>query len=306
MSWRRRRCCKWAIVALPIESAYAYSEPLPWTRPRVNDLWNFEPIWVFSLLLFLGLYVLGLRHMPKKLRRDAWWFFSGWLALFVALISPIHRLGGWLFSVHMTQHEILMVVAAPLLTLGRPGLVVLRSLPAKVARGCMRALEDLGWIDFWEIITRPGIAWVIHLFALWVWHVPSLFELTFSYGWIHALQHMSFFGSALLFWQSLFAQRDRQRRFAPAILSLFTTAVHTSVLGALITFSPRPLYPSYIGRAPYWGLSALQDQQLGGMIMWVPAGLVYIISVLYLLYGWLRSSNHTTDRVVHPAILTEP
>jgi cytochrome c oxidase assembly factor CtaG len=271
----------------------------------VSELWNLDPVAIGSLLLFAGLYISGLRHMPKKIRRDAGWFFSGWIALVIALISPIHRLGGWLFSVHMIQHEMLMVAAAPLLILGRPGIVALRALPTGAARGLMHGLEKAGWIELWETITRPGLAWLIHGFALWIWHVPAFFELTFSHVWIHALQHLSFFGSALLFWYSLFRDRREESRFAAGILSLFTTAIHTSVLGALITFSPKPLYPSYIARAPYWGFSALQDQQLGGMIMWVPAGIVYIVSALYLLHGWLRTNNRETDRAIRPVLLID-
>ena len=270
----RRALCG-ALAALTVGSVYGHVDPLlPTGRSKIDDLWNLEPVAVASLLVFAAMYFVGWRHMPKKIRRDGAWFFSGWLMLVAALISPIHRLGGWLFSVHMVQHELLMVVAAPLLILGRPGVVTLRAFPPRIARNIINVVEKLGWVELWEAITRPGLAWLIHGFALWIWHVPAFFEMTFSHAWIHGLQHVSFFGSALLFWYSLFRDRTEETRFGPGILSLFTTAVHTSVLGALITFSPKPLYPSYVPRAPFWGLTALQDQQIGGLIMWVPAGVV--------------------------------
>src|SRR3569833_909788 len=130
----RRALCG-ALAALTVGSVYGHVDPLlPTGRSKIDDLWNLEPVAVASLLVFAAMYFVGWRHMPKKIRRDGAWFFSGWLMLVAALISPIHRLGGWLFSVHMVQHELLMVVAAPLLILGRPGVVTLRAFPPRIAR----------------------------------------------------------------------------------------------------------------------------------------------------------------------------
>jgi cytochrome c oxidase assembly factor CtaG len=117
-----------------------------------------------------------------------------------------------------------------------------------------------------------------------------LFQATLTHDWVHAAQHISFLGSALLFWWSLLGSRKRIDNGA-GILYLFTTGVHTSILGALLTFTPSVWYPAYLSTAPRWGLTALEDQQLGGLIMWVPAGIVYIIAGLALLGNLLRSGQ---------------
>ncbi|HEU5078925.1 MAG TPA: cytochrome c oxidase assembly protein [Opitutaceae bacterium] len=254
------------------------------------SLWSFEPGVVLPLFVAGALYAAGLSHMPKRLKRDAVYFYGGWLLLFVALVSPIHRLGAWLFSVHMTQHELLMVGAAPLLVLGRPGVIMLRALPGSWARGAVAGAEWSGLAAIWDAATRPAIAWIVHALALWMWHIPSWFEATLRYDAVHALQHVSFLGTALWFWHSVFRGPRRAADYGWGVLNLFFTAVHTSVLGALITFAPSALYNSYIETAPRWGLTGLQDQQLGGLVMWIPAGLVYILAALCLLAAWLRPS----------------
>jgi cytochrome c oxidase assembly factor CtaG len=244
------------------------------------------------MVIVFVLYVAGLRHMPQKFKAESAWFFCGWGFLIVALISPIHRWGSWLFSAHMSQHELLMIGAAPLLVLGRPGLVMLRAFPPTVARQLVGWSERSRLADAWNQLTRPAVAWLVHAFTLWAWHIPSWFEATLHHEWIHALQHSSFLGTALWFWHSVFRGPRRAVDYGWGVLNLFFTAVHTSVLGALITFAPTSWYPAYKTTAPVWGLSALEDQQLGGLVMWVPAGLVYIGAALALSAGWMRAANH--------------
>lgn len=290
-------------VTVGVVALYGHEETIGVERPDLNDLWNFEPASVVSLFVVAALYLSGVCHMPKRIRRDGLWFLGGWLLLVVAIISPVHRWGAWLFSVHMTQHELLMIGAAPLIALGRPGIVVLRAFPTGTARGLMHLFEVTGLVALWKTLCRPAVAWIVHAAALWAWHIPALFELTFSSEWIHTLQHASFFGTALLFWHSLFREPRGASHFAWGIFNLFVTAVHSSVLGALITFSPRTLYSSYLQSAPQWGLTALQDQQIGGLIMWVPAGLVYILCALCLLYSQLERRTPPTLAALGPADL---
>jgi cytochrome c oxidase assembly factor CtaG len=137
-------------------------------------------------------------------------------------------------------------------------------------------------------------AWWVHAAALWLWHIPSLFQATLENDWIHSAQHVSFLGSALLFWWSLFYAHGKGR-YGASVLYLFTTAVHTSILGALLTFATTIWYPAYIGTTSAWGLTPLEDQQLGGLIMWIPAGLVYVVAGLVLFAGWLRESERVAD-----------
>jgi putative membrane protein len=190
----------------------------------------------------------------------------------------------------MVQHEVLMLIAAPLLVLGRPLPVFLWAFPATWRLALGHASQTRVLSRVWSELTRPLTAWGLHALALWAWHTPRLFEAALVNRTLHDFQHISFLVTALLFWSALLHARAREAQGA-AILYLFTTTVHTGVLGALITFGAHPWYPAYVETAPYWGFSALEDQQLGGLIMWVPGSLVYVGVALALLARWIKASD---------------
>jgi putative membrane protein len=216
--------------------------------------------------------------------------------LFVALASPLHPLGEVLFSAHMAQHEVLMVGAAPLLVLGRPLIAFMWALPLERAR-TVGGWGKAAWFQSaWRKLTNPLAAWAIHAAALWVWHAPVLFQATLRSDFVHTLQHVSFLGSALLFWWALIHGPRGLMGYGAAVLYVFTTSVHSGLLGAFLTFTGTLLYPAYARTTASWGLTPLEDQQLGGLIMWVPAGLVYIIAGLALCAGWMRESERSVLR----------
>ena len=265
--------------------------------------WGRDPVVWASLLLSGWLYLRGVRRLWRESgrgrgirRREAGCYAGGWAALFVALVSPLHPWGEVLFSAHMTQHEVLMVGAAPLVVLGRPVVAFLWAVPVSWARTA-GDWAKAGWFRrAWRWITNPLAAWAIHAVALWVWHVPALFQATLRSDLVHTLQHVSFLGSALLFWWALIHGPQGLMGYGAAVLYLFTTTVHSGVLGAFITFTGRVLYPAYAETTASWGLTPLEDQQLGGLIMWVPAGLVYVVAGLALLAGWMRESERAVLR----------
>jgi len=152
------------------------------------------------------------------------------------------------------------------------------------------------WRVLWAFITNPFVAWLIHAVVLWTWHAPALFPATLESDFVHTLQHVSFLGSALLFWWAIIQGRQRVLGYGVAVLYLFTTALHSGLLGALLTFSRAIWYPIYGETTAAWGLTPLEDQQLGGLIMWIPAGLAYIIAGLALFAGWLRESEMRTAK----------
>jgi putative membrane protein len=196
----------------------------------------------------------------------------------------------------MSQHEILMLVAAPLLVLGRPLIAFLWALPLSWSRS-LGNLRKITWINrLWRALTIPLVAWLIHAIALWVWHIPALFDATLHSEAIHTLQHLSFLLSALLFWWALIHGRHGAMGYGAAVLYVFTTSVHSGALGALITIAGSVWYPSYAPLTASWGLTPLEDQQLGGLIMWIPAGLVYVIAGLALFAGWLREADLRATR----------
>ena len=276
-------------------------------RPhQFSDLpytWGRDPLVWLSLALSGWLYLRGVRRLWREsgagrgIRRwEAWSYAGGWAALFVALASPLHPWGEVLFSAHMTQHEVLMVAAAPLLVLGRPVVAFLWAVPVAWARSLGEAAKA-GWFRrAWRGLTNPLAAWAIHAAALWVWHVPAMFQATLGSDLVHTLQHVSFLGSALLFWWALVHGPRGLMGYGAAVLYLFTTSVHSGVLGAFITFAGGVLYPAYARTTQSWGLTPLEDQQLGGLIMWVPAGLVYVVAGLALLAGWMRESERRVSK----------
>ena len=223
-------------------------------------------------------------------------FWSGWCALGIALVSPLHALGAVLFSAHMIQHEVLMLVAGPLLVLGRPLPLFLRALPLAWRRQLGKWGKNLQ--GSWQVLTHPLVVWTLHAAALWIWHLPRLFQATLTSELAHAWQHLSFFGTALCFWWALLYGHQKLQGYGVAVLAVFTTALHSSLLGALLTFAPTPWYPAYAHTTAAWGLTSLEDQQLSGLIMWIPAGGLYLLAALTLGAGWLRAAERQVLRQV--------
>jgi len=143
----------------------------------------------------------------------------------------------------------------------------------------------------WSGATAPLVAWFVHGVVLWAWHIPGLYQKTLESDFIHALQHLSFLVAALLFWWSLIHCRRGRRGYGAGVALLFTTAIHMSILGALLAVAPSVWYPIYSERTLPWGLTPLEDQQLAGLIMWVPAGIVYLGASLAMFALWIRESD---------------
>ena len=228
-------------------------------------------------------------------------FALGWLALAAALVSPLHALGAALFSAHMAQHELLMAVAAPLLVLGRPLVALAWALPRATAAATRVARRINGVIPAKAGIADLWIATAVHAAAVWIWHAPPLYSLALRSEAAHAAQHASFLGKALLFWWAVLGARgsrvQRNDRLGPRILALFVTALHTGALGALVTVATRPLIPAYLATTGPWGLTPLEDQQLAGLIMWMPGGATYVAAALWLMAGVLREEAGNTGPV---------
>jgi putative membrane protein len=254
--------------------------------------WSFEPVVVTAMATAAFLYYRGTSLMLSRttrsapgIRRSRLLFTLGLLALVTALVSPLHELGGVLFSAHMSQHELLMTVAAPLLVLGQPGAPFAWALPLR-ARRRFAAIATRKWMrGFWGLVSSAPGAWILHGAAIWIWHVPRLYDASVGSELVHSLQHYSFVATALLFWWSMF-RAARGHRAGVAILCLFTTALHTGLLGALLSSIDAPIYLAYDSTLN-WGITPLEDQQLGGVIMWVPGGIPYLIAALLLFARWL-------------------
>jgi putative membrane protein len=269
------------LIGPAVAAAHAVSadDGVAW---RWNWHWTWEPWVVVCLASSAMLYVIGARRLWAHAGRgrgvsaqQSANFVLGWLILVLALLSPLDPLGDKLFSAHMIQHELLMIAAAPLLVLGRPLAAWVWALPYSWRRAVGGFFHAPGWRIPWLFVTGPTAAWVLHALALWLWHIPALFEAALKNEAIHTLQHISFLGTALIFWWSVLGTPAR-RASGLVLLSMFTTMVHTGALGAILTLSRTPWYLSYADTTFQFGVTPLQDQQIGGLVMWVPTGFIYI------------------------------
>ncbi len=219
-------------------------------------------------------------------------FAAGIAAVAALLLRP---LDGWAergLSAHMVQHLGLMLVAAPLLVIGRPGLVCLWAFGPCTRLALSRVgTGPLGRV--WRALTHPAGAWLVYFVALWVWHAPSLHQAALGHEAIHAAQHASFLLAAILFWTSIIAPSRLERR-AGALIAVFATALQSCTLAALLTTAGTVWYPAY-GPAPF-GLSPLADQQLGGLLMWAPCCALLIGAALATLARLLRETETRAQR----------
>src|SRR5688572_22216438 len=281
--------------------------------PAPHDLWsawNWDPVILLSLILSAWGYAQGQRELRRRagLRRSALdWraasFAAGLITLFLALISPLDALSTALFSAHMLQHMLLIVIAPPLLALSvgvSPGSFLL-VFTSPVTRKLGQWWQRSRWLKpAWRALTQPPVTWGLNILVLWAWHVPRLYQVALQNEALHMLEHLSFVGVSVLFWWRILRPGVHLRRGDLGILALFTMALQGGLLGALITFAPTPWYEVYASTTQPWGLSPLEDQQLAGAIMWIPAGTMYTLAALVLFFihlaGIERAANQREGR----------
>jgi putative membrane protein len=214
-------------------------------------------------------------------------YSAGILTLGAAVASPLHWLGERLLTFHMIEHEIIMAVSAPLIVLARPIGSLLWGLPMNPRRTAGLALRAAPVRKLWAWCTNATNATIVHGIAIWAWHLPILFDAAATNVVVHRLQHFSFFATAILFWWAVVWRSD----YGSSAWHLFVTMVHTSILGALMALAPRTFYHTQSEIVIFWGLTPLEDQQLAGMIMWVPTGTIYAAAALSMLALWIRESS---------------
>lgn len=255
--------------------------------------------WDLTILLALAiagmLYARGSLRLAKRgarvrrIERIAFWI--GW-AVMVGAVSPaMDRAAAVLFSLHMAQHELLMLVGAPLMIVGRPVAAWLWALPGP-GRSAVAAGIQSGWsARAWDVFTTPVVACVLHAAAIWVWHLPALYEAAVRSEGVHAFQHATFVATSICFWWGLVYGRYGRAAYGASAFYVFITSLHTGVLGAMFTLSTAPYYGIYAVRAEQAGLDPVSDQQLAGLYMWIPAGVILTLFGLALLVAWLSEAE---------------
>jgi putative membrane protein len=285
-----------ALVALPAAAhdvSSALNSPSTWSY----DPWLLAPLYLVGIGFYVGTQNIwraaGFGHGVRLRQVAAFW--TGWLVLGLAITSPLHWLGERLFSAHMIEHELMMIVAAPLMAYARINGAMLWSLPRRSRPAAGRLLTTGVVAACWRAISHPVAATTLHGLALWVWHAPAFYRLALENELVHRLQHVSFFVSSLLFWWVLFHGRGRERdsriRDGISVACLFVTVLHSGLLGALLTLSPRVWFPQQTLLAAEFGLTPLEDQQLAGLAMWIPMGTLYTCAALFFAYRWLALSG---------------
>jgi cytochrome c oxidase assembly factor CtaG len=268
--------------------------------------WDWRPE-VVVVLAFLGItYTLGwwrLRRSGHRGLANGWRlaaYLSGLLVVGLALLSAIDALQSLLFTMHMVQHELLMMVAPPLLLLANPLPFVLWGLPVGLRREVGRLLAPEAPLRrTLRRLTTPWLVWALYVATLWLWHYPVAYEAALRYEWIHDLEHLSFFLTALLFWWHVTAAAPRVHgalsygmRMGYVLLAL----VQNEILAVSIALARQPLYTYYETVPRLWGLSVLEDQMLGGAIMWIPGGMMYALTAIILLARLLDQEEQQTSR----------
>lgn len=263
--------------------------------------WTFDPQVVLPLALLAGIYGAGLREAAHRERfhrlagtRPAICFGLGLLALVLALCSPLDSYDDWSFTVHMAQHMLLLVVVPPLLLLGKPIPVLVLGLPHPVVRGAARLLHRTPWLRLLVCAAiSPLGAWLLMTSSLVFWHLPPPYQAALTNQSIHALEHISFLTTALLSWWVIIAPLPGAARLQPGMRLLYSwvTLLPMTVLGVLLTASTYLWYPLYAAQPRLWSLSPLDDQRLGGLLMWVPGGLVYALTIGILCVQMLSEDD---------------
>jgi cytochrome c oxidase assembly factor CtaG len=271
------------------------------------NLWVIAAILISSLLYGAGQRALlrRSRGLRARLRLECTAFVVAQLSLALALLSPVDHLSDLMFSAHMFQHELLMLVAAPLWVLARPLQIYVWALPARLQQTVWHLVRAPGARRVSRILTNPWLTLGIHGLVRWLWHAPLLFEAALRNEWLHGAQHGMFFATALLFWWSIVQGRYGRLGYGVSVLFVFATAMHTGALGALVSLATSAWYPLYIERGRVLSIDAVWDQHVAGMIMWVGAGLVLMIIGLALLSAWLGEAHRRARRGTVAALVRE-
>lgn len=253
------------------------------TPGSVWRAWTLEPFELIPLAAVAVLYARGARglHEPVLRRRQVFAFGTGIGVLTLALASPLAALADTLFSGHMVQHLLLWLVAAPLIVYGRPLLAIGLGLPV----GVRRALRPSRIL---RALAHPLVVWGLYAAALWGWHLPGPYQAAVHSPAIHALEHLSFLGTALLFWGVVVGVPRRRLSYGATLAFVFTTMLHSVWLAMVLSFVPTPIYPVYEPGTALWAWASLADQQVAGVVMWVPSAIVLFVTLAVLFLRWFR------------------
>ncbi|MDY7524613.1 cytochrome c oxidase assembly protein [Sphingomonas sp. 10B4] len=253
--------------------------------------WSFEPLAAVLLTCSVALYALGWARMRASARQAIapWWRVSAYVAavvtLIIALFSPLDAAADTSFAWHMAQHLMLMLLAAPLMALANTHLVALFALPIGPRRRIGRLVNRAPGVRS-GASSRSAPIWAAVAFALglWLWHAPAAYDLALADPALHTIEHLTFLVTSAIFWRMVSTSGDRRLDGGSAIVLVTLVGLQGNLMAALITLAPTPIYQHYT-------TGGLADQQVAGLLMWVPAGLLYLGSTCWAIYRLVSPST---------------
>ncbi|MEM7031402.1 MAG: cytochrome c oxidase assembly protein [Chloroflexota bacterium] len=265
--------------------------------------WDWRPEVMLLLLLFAGLYSTGWlrirligQNLAKAPSHNVWHLISyltGIGLMVIALMSPIDVLGQQLFAMHMVQHLIVMMIVPPLLMLANPYPVLLWGLPKRWRRGTIPFMTQGKPFRFYaRVLASPVLGIAILIVTLCGWHLPFAYDAALRSPLIHDVEHLTFFGAAMIYWWHVVQAAPHIRTsmsYGTRVAYLLFTLPFSMLIGLVIAFADSPLYPHYTMVPRLWGLSVMQDQMLGGVIMWVPGSMMYVVAAIVLVRLLLKA-----------------
>lgn len=266
---------------------------LAYAHEADGDPMNF--VWygiiIGNLATLSCLYLRGWRQSAAARGYHLIFFILAVLSILAALLPPIDHVSEELLSIHMIQHMLLMMVGAPFFVFGYLDYYAKLGLSPSSRRllwKLSRSLIGLGILR----VGRPLVVAILYAFILWIWHLPLLYQSALNDKFIHNIQHLAFFIASYYFWKVLLRRVGRPAlNEAAGIIYLFVASVHSASLGVLMALSPEVWYPYYNAKTMTYGLTALEDQQWAGAIMWMPAGTTYIVVAAWLVLKLLKDSD---------------
>lgn len=289
------------LAAAPAAAAHEAVPPAPTPGSILFD-WSFEPLVQVPLILTALAYLYAATKVSAAHPRNPWprsrlaAFLAGLAAIEIALESGIAAYDTTLFSIHMVQHVLLMMVAAPLLLLGSPITLLMR---LASHRQRVRWILPVLHSRFIRVLSFPVVSWLIFAAVMWGSHFSQLFELSLEDPLVHDLEHLLFLASALLFWWPAIGLDPAPWRLPHPlrVLYVFLQMPQNTFLALAIFSSSVPLYSHYATLVRSWGPTVLDDQQIAGAVMWIAGDMTFLVMVLALVYGWMRDEERQGDRL---------
>jgi cytochrome c oxidase assembly factor CtaG/cytochrome c2 len=266
--------------------------------------WNWEP-WLLACIGITTVpYLIGMARMGREQRGKilgrwrALSFLTGIAVLLLALESPLDEVADDLFSAHMFQHMLLLLVIPPLLVAGRPVITWLWAFNLDARRAVVRGWTRAGLQSLFRVLMRPLVVWLLLTVALCFWHLPGPYGWALQHEWVHDLEHLSFLALSLAFWTIVIEPYGQRRAlgYGGTIVFVVSSGFVMSLIGAILTLAPHPLYAVHLDTARY-GLTALADQQLAGIIMWIPSNLVHIGALCAVFFAWFHADEQRAPRI---------